>query len=90
MTNTMRYSESEIRRIAHVAFQTARKRRKKVCSVDKANVLETMQLWREVVTTIGKDYPDVELESRLCRCRRHDAAGCAPLGQFDVIVFLHR
>ena len=46
--NTMRYSESEIERIAHVAFRTARERRRKVCSVDKANVLETMQLWREV------------------------------------------
>jgi 3-isopropylmalate dehydrogenase len=59
--NTMRYSESEIARIAHVAFQTARQRRKKVCSVDKANVLETMALWREVVTEVGKRYPDVEL-----------------------------
>src|SRR3546814_8831698 len=59
--NTMRYSESEIERIAHMAFQTARKRRNKVCSVDKANVLETGQLWREVVTRVSKQYPDVEL-----------------------------
>lgn len=59
--NTMTYSETEIERIAHVAFQTARKRRRKVCSVDKANVLETMVLWREVVTMVGKKYPDVEL-----------------------------
>jgi 3-isopropylmalate dehydrogenase len=59
--NTMRYSEDEIRRVAHVGFQTARKRRRKLCSVDKANVLETMHLWREVVTDVGHDYPDVEL-----------------------------
>jgi 3-isopropylmalate dehydrogenase len=59
--NTMRYSEPEIERIARVAFEAARKRSKKVCSVDKANVLEVMQLWREVVTRVGKDYPDVEL-----------------------------
>jgi 3-isopropylmalate dehydrogenase len=59
--NTMLYSEPEIERIAHVAFQAARKRSSKVCSVDKANVLEVMQLWREVVTRVGQDYPDVEL-----------------------------
>jgi 3-isopropylmalate dehydrogenase len=59
--DTMRYSESEIRRIAHVAFGAARKRRRRVCSVDKANVLETTQLWREVVTEVGRAYPDVEL-----------------------------
>jgi 3-isopropylmalate dehydrogenase len=59
--NTMRYNEDEIARIAHVAFAAARKRRGKVCSVDKANVLETMQLWREVVTEVGRGYPDVEL-----------------------------
>ncbi len=59
--DTMRYSESEIRRIAHVAFRAARKRQRRVCSVDKANVLETTQLWREVVTEVGREYPDVEL-----------------------------
>lgn len=59
--DTMRYSESEIRRIAHVAFGAARKRRRRLCSVDKANVLETTQLWREVVTEVGREYPDVEL-----------------------------
>jgi 3-isopropylmalate dehydrogenase len=59
--NTMRYSESEIRRIGHAAFRAARQRKKKVCSVDKANVLETMQLWREVMTEVGTEYPDVEL-----------------------------
>ena len=59
--NTMRYSEPEIERIAHVGFKTARERRGKLCSVDKANVLETMQLWRETVAQVGKQYPDVEL-----------------------------
>lgn len=59
--NTMRYSESEVERIAHVAFKEARRRRRSVCSVDKSNVLETMALWREVVTRVGKSYPDVEL-----------------------------
>lgn len=59
--NTMRYRESEIRRIAHVAFQAAQKRGGRLCSVDKANVLETTELWKQVVTDIGKDYPGVEL-----------------------------
>ena len=59
--NTMVYSESEIRRVAHVAFQTAMKRNKKVCSVDKANVLDVSQLWREVVTDVAKEYPEVSL-----------------------------
>jgi 3-isopropylmalate dehydrogenase len=60
-TDTMKYSVPEIERIAHVAFEAARKRGKKVCSIDKANVLSSSVLWREVVTTIGKQYPDVEL-----------------------------
>ncbi len=59
--DTMLYSESEIARIAHVAFKTAMKRKKRLCSVDKANVLETSVLWREVVTAIARDYPEVEL-----------------------------
>jgi len=59
--NTMRYSEPEIERVAHAGFRMARKRRHKLCSVDKANVLETMALWREVVTRIGLEYPDIEL-----------------------------
>ena len=59
--DTMRYSESEVRRIALVGFEAARKRGRKICSVDKANVLDTSQLWREVVTQVARDYPDVEL-----------------------------
>ncbi|MBP0599311.1 3-isopropylmalate dehydrogenase [Herbaspirillum sp. LeCh32-8] len=59
--DTMRYSEPEIRRIAHVAFQAAAKRGKRLCSVDKANVLETFQFWKDIVTEVGKEYPDVEL-----------------------------
>ena len=59
--NTMRYSVEEIERLAHVAFQLARGRRKQLTSVDKANVLETSQLWREVFTRLGGQYPDVQL-----------------------------
>jgi 3-isopropylmalate dehydrogenase len=59
--NTMKYAEHEIERVARVAFDAARKRRKKVCSVEKANVLETSGLWREVVLKAANDYPDVEL-----------------------------
>ena len=60
--DTMRYSRPEIERIAHVAFQAARKRGRKVTSVDKANVLETFQFWRDVVTDVHAQYPDVELD----------------------------
>ena len=60
--DTMRYSRPEIERIAHVAFQAARKRRGKVTSVDKANVLETFQLWKDVVTEVHTQYPDVQLD----------------------------
>ncbi len=60
--DTMRYSRPEIERIAHVAFQAARKRSSRVTSVDKANVLETFQFWRDVVTEVHADYPDVELD----------------------------
>ncbi|MDY0300642.1 MAG: 3-isopropylmalate dehydrogenase, partial [Trichlorobacter sp.] len=59
--DTLRYSVPEIERITHVAFKAAQKRGKKVCSIDKANVLSSSVLWREVVTTIAKEYPDVEL-----------------------------
>ncbi|MEY5022057.1 MAG: 3-isopropylmalate dehydrogenase [Pseudomonadota bacterium] len=60
--DTMRYSRPEIERIAHVAFQAARKRGKKVTSVDKSNVLETFQFWKDVVTDVHKEYPDVALD----------------------------
>jgi 3-isopropylmalate dehydrogenase len=82
--NTMRYTEPEIERIAHVGFKTARKRKRKLCSVDKANVLETMVLWRETVARVGKEYPDVELSHLYV-----DAASMQLLRapkQFDVIV----
>lgn len=82
--DTMRYTESEIRRVAHVAFQAARKRNRRLCSVDKANVLETMQLWREVVIAVGAEYPDVELSHMYV-----DNAAMQLLKnprQFDVIV----
>ena len=82
--NTMSYSESEIERIAHVAFQTARKRNYKVCSVDKANVLEVSQLWREIVTKVGASYPDVTLMHVFV-----DAAAMMLMRdpkQFDVVV----
>ena len=82
--NTIRYSESEVERIAHVAFRIARQRQRKVCSVDKANVLESMLLWREVVTAVGRQYPDVELTHLFV-----DAAAMQLLRaprQFDVIV----
>ncbi len=60
--DTMRYAEGEIRRIAHVAFQAAQKRNRRLTSVDKANVLETFQFWKEIVTEVHKDYPEVELD----------------------------
>ena len=60
--DTMRYTRPEIERIAHVAFQAARKRNKRVTSVDKANVLETFQFWKDVVTEVHAQYPDIELD----------------------------
>jgi 3-isopropylmalate dehydrogenase len=59
--NTMIYKESEVRRIAHVAFEIAMKRQKKLCSVDKANVLETTEFWKEIMIDVAKAYPEVEL-----------------------------
>ena len=82
--NTDVYTESEIERIARVAFELARKRQGRLCSVDKANVLEVTQLWRDVVTEVGADYPDVTLSHMYV-----DNAGMqlvrAPK-QFDVMV----
>lgn len=82
--NTMIYSEAEIRRIAHVAFQAAAKRQGKLCSVDKMNVLECTQLWRDVVTEIAQAYPQVTLSHMLV-----DNAAMQLVRnpkQFDVIV----
>jgi len=59
--NTLIYNESEIERIARIAFESAQKRQKRLCSVDKANVLEATELWREIVTRVSKDYPNVQL-----------------------------
>ncbi len=60
--DTMRYAEDEVARIARVGFETARRRRHRLCSVDKANVLETSQLWRDVVIEVAADYPDIALD----------------------------
>ncbi len=82
--DTMRYTDEEIRRIAHAGFRAARKRKRKLCSVDKANVLETSQLWREVVSVVGEEYAEVELVHMYV-----DNAAMQLLknpGQFDVIV----
>lgn len=82
--DTMRYSEPEIERVAHVAFKAAKRRNNRLCSVDKANVLDTMQLWREVVISISKQYPEVALSHQYV-----DNAAMQLLKnpkQFDVIV----
>jgi 3-isopropylmalate dehydrogenase len=82
--DVMSYNEAEVRRIAHSGFQAARARRKKLCSVDKANVLETSQLWRDVVIEVSAEYPDVELSHMYV-----DNAAMQLVrnpGQFDVIV----
>ena len=80
----MSYAEDEVRRIAHVGFKAAQGRRKKLCSVDKANVLETSQLWRDVVIEVSAEYPDVELSHMYV-----DNAAMQLVkgpGQFDVVV----
>jgi len=82
--DTLPYSESEIRRIAKIGFETARLRGKKLCSVDKANVLATSQLWREVVTEMAAEYPDIELTHLLVDNAAMQLVR-APK-QFDVIV----
>ncbi|WP_328805813.1 3-isopropylmalate dehydrogenase [Sabulicella rubraurantiaca] len=82
--NTMRYTEAQIRQVAHAGFRAAQRRRGKLCSVDKANVLETMALWRDVVTEVSKEYPNVELTHLFI-----DAAAMSLVRhptQFDVIV----
>ncbi len=82
--DTMSYRESEIRRISKIAFEMARKRSKRVCSVDKANVLDTSMLWRELVSEIGRSYPDVDLSHMYV-----DNAGMQLVKdpkQFDVIL----
>jgi 3-isopropylmalate dehydrogenase len=82
--NTMSYSEPEIERIARTAFELARSRRRKVTSVDKANVLESSRLWREVVVRVGTDFPDVQLEHQYV-----DSCAMALVSRpasFDVIV----
>ena len=82
--NTLTYGEDEIRRIGRRAFELARARRKKVCSVDKANVLETMVLWRQVMAELAREYPDVALSHMYVdNCSMQLVL--AP-GQFDVIV----
>ncbi|MCB2014178.1 MAG: 3-isopropylmalate dehydrogenase [Sphingobium sp.] len=80
----MSYNEDEVRRIAHSGFQAAQARRKKLCSVDKANVLETSQLWRDVVIEVSAEYPEVELSHMYV-----DNAAMQLVrnpGQFDVVV----
>jgi 3-isopropylmalate dehydrogenase len=80
----MSYDEDQVSRIAHVGFQTARARKGRLCSIDKANVLETSQLWRDVVIEVSKDYPDIQLSHMLV-----DNAAMQLVrdpGQFDVIV----
>lgn len=82
--DTMSYSVAEVERVAHVAFQAARRRRHKVTSVDKANVLASMRLWRRTVEAVAADYPDVELEHALvdsCAMRLLTAPG-----SFDVVL----
>ena len=82
--NTMIYNEEEIRRIARIAFESAQKRNKKLCSVEKANVLEVSKFWRSIVTEMSEDYPDIELSHQLA----DNAAMQLVLNpnQFDVIV----
>ena len=80
----MSYAEDEVRRIAHVGFRAAHGRRGKLCSVDKANVLETSQLWRDVVGEVAAEYPDVELSHMYVDNAAMQLVR-AP-GQFDVIV----
>ena len=82
--NTMRYSVAEVERVAHVAFESAKTRRQKVTSVDKANVFETSRLWRETVEKVGHDYPEIKLEHLFVdACAMHLVTNPT---QFDVIL----
>jgi 3-isopropylmalate dehydrogenase len=82
--NTMRYTEPQIRRILHVGFKIARQRAKRLCSVDKMNVLETTQLWRDIASEMASEYPDVELSHMLVdNCAMQLVRNPR---QFDVIV----
>jgi 3-isopropylmalate dehydrogenase len=82
--DTMFYSEEEVRRIAHLAFKTAQKRRKVVTSVDKANVLESSRLWRKIVIEVSSEYPDVVLHHQLVDSMAMRIIQAA--GEFDVVV----
>ena len=82
--NTMIYDEKEIERIGRVAFESAQKRNKKLCSVEKANVLEVSKFWREIITNLSKDYPDVELTHQLADNTAMQLV--LDPNQFDVIV----
>lgn len=82
--NNMIYAEDEVERIAHIAFQTAMKRNKKLCSVDKANVLDVSRLWREVMVRVAKEYPKVELSHMYVDNAAMQIIRCPK--QFDTIV----
>ena len=82
--NTMIYNEEEIERIGRVAFESAQKRNKKLCSVEKANVLEVSKFWREIITNLSKEYPDVELTHQLADNTAMQLV--LDPNQFDVIV----
>ena len=82
--NTMIYNEKEIKRIGRVAFESAQKRNKKLCSVEKANVLEVSKFWREIITNLSKEYPDVELTHQLADNTAMQLV--LEPNQFDVIV----
>ena len=82
--NTMIYDEKEIERIGRVAFESAQKRNKKLCSVEKANVLEVSKFWREIITNLSKEYPDVELTHQLADNTAMQLV--LDPNQFDVIV----
>src|SRR5262249_8174690 len=86
--NTMRYSTAEIERVAHIAFDLARQRRKKLTSVDKANVLETSQLWRRTIAEVAREYPDVALENMYVdACAMHLVTNPSRIAQASTYMF---